>query len=166
MATLKIDTSLSVPTDLSHGAVLEIGSALRPLLADVYTLYLKTKNFHWHLKGPQFPAYHALFDDQASQLYAMTDAIAERARKLGASTIHSIGEIAKYQTLQENNADGVSAAAMLAELCSDNQSLTTTLRDVHETCANHEDFGTSAMIEVWIDETERRTWFLAMTAKA
>jgi starvation-inducible DNA-binding protein len=166
MAETKEQAALSVPTDLEHGGIVAIAAALRPLLADVFTLYLKTKNFHWHIAGPHFRDYHLLLDDQASQVYAMADEIAERARKLGQSTLHSIADITKFQTLKDNSAEVVAPAAMLTELLADNQALARELRDVHETCANHDDFGTSAMIEVWIDETERRTWFLAMTLKA
>jgi len=152
-------------TDLSRSAVMEISSALRQLLADVFALYLKTKNFHWHMSGPHFRDYHLLLDEQSEQIFAMTDDIAERARKLGASTLHSIGEIAKHQRLKDNNEEFVAAADMLAELCTDNQQLTRSLRATHEICDKHNDVATASLIENWIDETERRTWFLAETAR-
>jgi len=152
-------------TDFSRSAVMEISSALRQLLADVFALYLKTKNFHWHMSGPHFRDYHLLLDEQSEQIFAMTDDIAERARKLGASTLHSIGEIAKHQRLKDNNEEFVAAADMLAELCTDNQQLTRSLRATHEICDKHNDVATASLIENWIDETERRTWFLAETAR-
>jgi starvation-inducible DNA-binding protein len=149
------------PTDLSGDAVEEISSNLRRMLADVFALYVKTKNFHWHIRGRHFRDYHLLLDEQATQIFAMTDAIAERARKIGATTIHSIGEIAKNQRLKDNNKDGVSAQEMISELCDDNQQLTRSLRATHEICDRHNDVATASLIEVWIDESERRTWFLA-----
>ena len=149
------------PTDLSGDAVEEISSNLRRMLADVFALYVKTKNFHWHISGRHFRDYHLLLDEQATQIFAMTDAIAERARKIGATTIHSIGEIAKNQRLKDNNKDGVSAQEMISELCDDNQQLTRSLRATHEICDRHNDVATASLIEVWIDESERRTWFLA-----
>ena len=153
----KISPGLS---DLSPTAVEEICDALRPLLADVFALYVKTKNFHWHMRGRHFRDYHLLLDEHGEQIFAMTDDIAERARKLGGTTLHSIGEIAKYQRLKDDNRETVAAADMLAELCHDNQQLTRSLRSVHEVCAHHNDVATTSMIEVWIDQTERRAWFL------
>lgn len=147
-------------SDLSGDAVREISNALRPLLADVFALYLKTKNFHWHMKGPHFRDYHLLLDEHSDQIFAMTDDIAERARKLGGTTLHSIGDIAKHQTLTDNNEESVPPLEMLAELCADNQQLTRSLREVHEICGGHNDVATTSLIENWIDETERRTWFL------
>jgi len=147
-------------TDLSRSGVTEISSALRQLLADVFALYLKTKNFHWHMSGRHFRDYHLLLDEQSEQIFAMTDDIAERARKLGASTLHSIGDIAKHQRLKDNNEEFVAAADMLAELCTDNQQLTRSLRATHEICDKHNDVATASLIENWIDETERRRWFL------
>ena len=147
-------------SDLSADAVSEITSALKPLLADVFALYLKTKNFHWHMKGPHFRDYHLLLDKQAEQVFEMTDDIAERAIKLGGTTLHSIGDIAKHQTLKDNNEESIPAHQMLAELCADNQHLTRTLREAHEICGNHNDVATTSLIENWIDQTERRTWFL------
>jgi starvation-inducible DNA-binding protein len=123
-----------VPTDLSADAVVKISNALRPLLADVFALYLKTKNFHWHMSGPHFRDYHLLLDEQAAQIFAMTDDIAERARKVGASTLHSVGEIARQQRLKDNNEEFPAPEDMLRELCTDNQQLTRFLRDAHEIC--------------------------------
>ena len=150
-------------TDLNAEGVTEIGGALRNLLADVFALYVKTKGFHWHMSGKHFRDYHLLLDEQASQIFAMTDDIAERARKIGETTIHSIGEIAEHQRLKDNNAGFVAAQDMLAELRADNQQLTRELRAAHEICDEHEDVATASLIENWIDETERRIWFLAET---
>src|SRR5437870_3905790 len=150
-------------SDLSHEAVAEISAALRPLLADVFALYLKTKNFHWHIRGRHFRDYHLLLDEQAGQLFAMTDDIAERARKIGGTTLRSIGDIARHQRLKDNNAESVAAGDMLRELCSDNQELTRILRQAHEACDRHNDFATASLIETWIDESERRAWFLSQT---
>ena len=149
------------PTDLSGDAVEEISSNLRRLLADVFTLYLKTKNFHWHISGRHFRDYHLLLDEQATQVFGMTDTIAERARKIGGTTIRSIGDIARNQRLKDNNKESLGAHEMIAELCDDNQQLTRFLRATHEICARHNDVATTSLIENWIDESERRTWFLA-----
>jgi starvation-inducible DNA-binding protein len=145
---------------LDHAAVEEISNELRSLLADSFALYLKTKNFHWHMTGKNFRDYHLLLDEQGDQIFAMTDPIAERARKLGGTTIHSIGEIATHQRLKDNNAQHVSPKAMLSELFADNRQLTAFLRSAHEVCERHGDVATTSLIEVWIDETERRSWFL------
>src|SRR5262249_33436434 len=123
-------------------------------------LYVKTKNFHWHMSGPQFRDYHLLLDEHADQIFAMTDAIAERARKIGGTTIRSIGDIAKNTHISDNDEDFVPPHGMLVELCSDNQQLTRALREVHAVCDEYNDVATASLIEVWIDETERRTWFL------
>jgi starvation-inducible DNA-binding protein len=147
--------------DLGREAVEEISSQLRRLLADVFALYLKTKNFHWHMTGGHFRDYHLLLDEQAEQIFAMTDNIAERARKLGGKTLRSIGEISREQRLKDNDRDSVSAEEMLSELRTDNRELTRFLRLTHEVCERHNDVATASLIEVWIDETERRTWFLA-----
>jgi starvation-inducible DNA-binding protein len=152
-------------TGLSAKAVEEITAELRPLLADVFALYLKTKNFHWHMSGSHFRDYHLLLDEHAEQIFAITDTIAERARKIGGTTLHSIGEISKYQRLVDNNEHSVSPLAMLEELYRDNQQLTAYLRSTHETCAKYEDVATTSLIEVWIDESERRTWFLSETIR-
>ena len=148
-------------TDLSGDAVEEISSNLRRMLADVFVLYLKTKNFHWHISGRHFRDYHLLLDEQATQIFAMTDTIAERARKIGGTTIRSISDIAKNQRLKDNNKESVSPMDMISELCQDNQQLTRSLRATHEVCDRHNDVATTSLIEVWIDESERRTWFLA-----
>jgi starvation-inducible DNA-binding protein len=147
--------------ELSREGVAEISRALRELLADVFALYLKTKNFHWHMSGRHFRDYHLLLDEQGDQLFAMTDEIAERARKIGGTTLHSISDIAAHQRLEDNNQEVVSPDDMLGELLADNRRLTGFLRWTHEICGRHNDVATTSMIEVWIDQTERRTWFLA-----
>lgn len=156
----KNDTA-ATPTDLSGDAVEAISSNLRRLLADVFALYVKTKNFHWHVSGRHFRDYHLLLDEQATQIFAMTDTIAERARKIGGTTIRSIGDIAKNQRLKDNNKEALSPQEMLGELCADNQQLTRSLRAAHEVCDRHNDVATASLIENWIDESEQRTWFLA-----
>lgn len=150
-----------VPTDLNREGVAEISAALRQLLADTFALYLKTKNFHWHMTGQHFRDYHLLLDEQSDQIFAMTDDIAERARKIGAITLHSISDISKHQRLKDNNEESISPEAMLAELSSDNQALTRYFRSAHETCEKYNDVATASLIEVWIDQAERRTWFLS-----
>ena len=147
--------------DLTLGGVVDIAAALRPLLADVFCLYMKTKNFHWHIRGRHFRDYHLLLDEQASQIFAMTDEIAERARKLGGMTLRSIGDIARHQRLKDNDAEGVEPARMLAELRDDNVELARFLVVAHEVCVRRGDVATSSLIEVWIDQTERRIWFLS-----
>lgn len=156
---------LEVPTDLSRNSVEQISTALRELLADVLALYMKPKNFHWHMSGPHFRDYHLLLDEQADQIFAMTDPIAERARKIGGTTLRSIADIARHQRLKDNDEEFVSPNDMLAELSSDNQSLTRSLRAKHKICEQHRDSATTSLIEVWIDETERRTWFLSETVR-
>jgi starvation-inducible DNA-binding protein len=151
---------LGTPTDLKPQATRDISAALSGLLADVFALYLKTKNFHWHMSGPHFRDYHLLLDEHGDQIYAMTDPIAERIRKLGGATIRSIGNIARLQRVKDNDAEYVEPLDMLAELGQDNQDLTARLREVHNVCDEHRDIATASLIEVWIDETERRTWFL------
>jgi starvation-inducible DNA-binding protein len=153
-------TPLSTPTDLTAEATRDVSGALNALLADVFALYLKTKNFHWHLSGPHFRDYHLMFDEQGDQLFAMTDPIAERVRKIGGSTIKSIGHISRLQRVLDNDADYVEPDDMLAELCEDNKTLAARLREAHNVCEEHRDIATASLIEVWIDETERRTWFL------
>jgi starvation-inducible DNA-binding protein len=152
---------LQTITDLSGNAVEEISSNLRRLLADVFALYVKTKNFHWHMSGRHFRDYHLLLDEHSAQIFAMTDDIAERARKIGGTTIRSISDIAKNQRLKDNNKEMVGPQEMLAELSVDNQQLTRSLRATHEICDRHNDVATASLIETWIDETERRTWFLS-----
>jgi starvation-inducible DNA-binding protein len=151
---------IATPTDLSPQATHDITGGMNAILADVFTLYLKTKNFHWHLSGPHFRDYHLMLDEQAAQLFAMTDPIAERIRKIGGSTLKSIGNISRLQRIADNDADYVEPADMLGELCDDNKSLAASLREIHIDCAEHRDLATASQIEVWIDETERRTWFL------
>src|SRR5271156_4730781 len=145
---------------LDHVAVEEISAELRHLLADLFALYLKTKNFHWHMTGKHFRDYHLLLDEHADQIFAMTDPVAERARKLGGITLHSISEVASQQRLKDNNGHHLAPKAMLSELYADNRQLTASLRDSHEVCERHNDVATTSLIEVWIDETERRAWFL------
>jgi starvation-inducible DNA-binding protein len=157
----KVVKALATPTDLNHDGVEEICEELRKLLADVFALYLKTKNFHWHMSGPHFRDYHLLLDEQSDQIFAMTDDIAERARKIGGTTLHSISEIAREQRLEDNNKEFVAPHEMLAELADDNQHLVRSMRATHEVCDRHNDVATASMIENWIDETERRTWFLS-----
>ena len=152
---------LVTPTGLSRGAVLEISSALRELLADVFALYLKTKNFHWHMSGRHFRDYHLLLDEHAEQIFAMTDNIAERARKIGGTTLRSISDISRNQSLKDNNEEFVAPRNMLIELCADNQQLTRSLRSIHDVCDRYSDVATASLIESWIDETERRQWFLS-----
>jgi starvation-inducible DNA-binding protein len=151
---------LGTPTDLGADATRDISGGLKALLADVFALYLKTKNFHWHMSGPHFRDYHLLLDEQAEQLFAMTDPIAERVRKLGGLTIKSIGQISSLQRVADNDADYVEPLDMLAELREDNKNLAASLREAHNVCEEHRDVATASLIEVWIDETERRTWFL------
>ena len=157
----KMKNASETTTDLSGDAVVEISEVLRNVLADVFTLYVKTKNFHWHMTGPHFRDYHLLLDDQATQIFAMTDDIAERARKLGGKTLRSISDISRHQRLKDNNDEFVTPEDMLAELRGDNQQLTRELRSTHELCEQHNDVATASLIENWIDETERRTWFLS-----
>ena len=151
---------LATPTDLKAKATRDIAGAMNAILADIYGLYLKTKNFHWHMSGPHFRDYHLLLDDQADQLFAMTDPVAERIRKLGGSTLRSIGHIARLQRVSDNDAEYVEPLDMLAELCEDNKTLAARFREAQDLCNEHRDIATASLIEVWIDETERRTWFL------
>jgi starvation-inducible DNA-binding protein len=152
-------------TDFSSDAVTELSSVMRHLLADVFALYVKTKNFHWHISGRHFRDYHLLLDEQAEQIFAMTDDIAERARKIGGTTLHSISDISRHQRLKDNNKEFVAPRDMLAELRADNLHLTRSLRAAHDVCEQHNDVATTSMIEVWIDQTERRTWFLSETVR-
>ena len=151
---------LATRTDLDAAATHDIAAAMNVILADVFALYLKTKNFHWHMSGPHFRDYHLLLDEQGDQLFAMTDPIAERIRKLGQSTLKSIGHIARSQRISDNDADYVEPLDMLAELREDNRTLAARLREVHDLCDEHRDVATASLIETWIDETERRIWFL------
>ncbi len=159
------DAPLSTRTDLSHAAVKDISAAMNAILADVFALYVKTKNFHWHMSGPHFRDYHLLLDEGADQLFAMTDPIAERVRKIGGLTLRSIGQIARTQRVIDNNAEYVEPLDMIAELADDNKTLAARLREAHNVCDEHRDVATASLIEVWIDETERRTWFLFETTR-
>jgi starvation-inducible DNA-binding protein len=161
-----VASPLATPTDLAPEGVAAIGDELRALLADVFALYVKTKNFHWHMSGPHFRDYHLLLDEQSEQVFAMTDDIAARARKIGATTLRSIGDVARHQRFRDNDEEFVSPDRMLAELCADNQQLTRALRSTHAVCDTHNDVATASLIENWIDETERRTWFLFEAAGA
>ncbi|MGO9989011.1 MAG: Dps family protein [Steroidobacteraceae bacterium] len=154
------DAPLITPTDLGAKASADIAGGMNGILADVFSLYMKTKNFHWHMSGPHFRDYHLLLDEQADQLYAMTDPIAERIRKTGGSTLRSIGHIARIQRIKDNDAEYVDPQDMLAELREDNQTLAARLREVHGMVDELRDIATASLIETWIDETERRTWFL------
>ena len=151
---------LATRTDLTPSATKDIAGAMNAILADVFALYLKTKNFHWHMSGPHFRDYHLLLDEHSDQLFAMTDPIAERIRKVGGPTLKSIGHIARTQRVIDNDADYVEPLDMLAELADDNKTLAARLREAHNVCDEHRDSATASLIEVWIDETERRTWFL------
>ena len=152
--------ALDTPTDLSDGAVREISAALNGLLADAFALYLKTKNFHWHISGPHFRDYHLLLDEQGEQIFATTDALAERVRKVGGTTLRSIGDIAKHQSLEDNDAPFVAPNDMLRELMADNKAMAAALRKAHEIADKHQDVATASLLENYIDDTERRTWFL------
>lgn len=156
---------LATPTDLGSNATKDLSGGLNILLADVFALYLKTKNFHWHVSGPHFRDYHLMLDEQATEIFAMTDAIAERVRKLGGITIHSVGQIGKLQRVLDNDADYVTPEDMLAELRDDNKQLTVNMRTLHDLCDEHGDVATASLIENWIDETEKRTWFLFETGR-
>ena len=158
--TARIHEVSETVTDLEGDAVVEISSDLRKLLADVFALYLKTKNFHWHMRGRHFRDYHLLLDEHSDQIFAMTDEIAERARKIGGTTLRSISDVSR-QRLKDNNSERVEPMAMLSELRADNLELTRNLRATHEVCEKHNDVATASLIENWIDETERRTWFLS-----
>jgi starvation-inducible DNA-binding protein len=151
---------LSTPTDLGSNATKDIGGALNALLADTFVLYMKTKNFHWHVSGPHFRDYHLLLDEQASQILAITDELAERVRKLGGTTLRSIGDIARHQRLADNDASYVDADDMLAELRDDNQRFIAAMREVHDVCDEHGDVATMSLLENYIDEAEKRVWFL------
>jgi starvation-inducible DNA-binding protein len=154
------DAPLETRTDLTPSATKDITAAMNAILADVFAVYVKTKNFHWHMSGPHFRDYHLLLDEHGDQLFAMTDPIAERVRKIGGLTLHSIGQISRTQRVLDNDADYVEPLDMLAELADDNRTLVAHLREAHNVCDEHGDVATTSLIEVWIDETERRAWFL------
>jgi starvation-inducible DNA-binding protein len=157
--------ALETPTDLKPDAVKDLSGALNAVLADMFALYLKTKNFHWHVSGPHFRDYHLLLDEQAGQIFATTDDIAERVRKIGGTTLRSIGHITRLQHVLDNDAEFVTPLDMLAELREDNKQLTARLRQTHDLCDEHGDVASASLIENWIDEAERRTWFLFETAR-
>ncbi len=159
------DAPLETPTDLTRSATKDITAAMNAILADVFALYVKTKNFHWHISGPHFRDYHLLLDEQADQIFAMTDPIAERIRKIGGLTLRSIGHISRTQRVLDNDAEYVEPLDMIAELADDNRTLATRLREAHNVCDEHRDVATASLIEVWIDETERRAWFLYETTR-
>ena len=164
-AELNSRNPLSVPNDLEARGRREVAVALNGMLADTFALYLKTKNFHWHMSGPHFRDYHLLLDEQADQIFAMTDPLAERARKLGELTLRSIGDIARTQRIKDNDESFVDPTEMLEELRDDNAALAKSFREAHSVCDKHEDVASTSLIEVWIDETERRVWFLAESAR-
>jgi starvation-inducible DNA-binding protein len=167
MATaVKENENLLTPTDLPRKGAAQVADELRPLLADAFALYLKTKNFHWHMSGPHFRDYHLLLDEQADQIFAITDDIAERARKIGETTLHSISEISKYQRLKDNNAAFVSPKLMLSELHQDNLQLVEYMRTTHAVTSELNDVATTSLLENWIDEAERRVWFLFETIRS
>src|SRR5215475_2468419 len=159
-ATPRRTARLATPTSLGAEATRDIAGALNALLADFFALYLKTKNFHWHVSGPHFRDYHLLLDEQADQIFSTTDAIAERVRKIGGMTLRSIGHIARLQRVLDNNAEYVAPDDMLAELRDDNKQVAARLRETHGLCDEHDDVASASLLEVWIDEAERRTWFL------
>ncbi len=156
----KVAGALDTPTDLSGQAIEEVSAVLNPVLADLFALYLKTKNFHWHVSGPHFRDYHLLLDEQAAQIFATTDEVAERVRKIGGTTLRSIGQIAKLQRIEDNDDEFVDPADMLSELMADNKKLAASMRDAHDVADKHRDVGTTSLLEQFIDEAERRTWFL------
>jgi len=159
------DAPLETPTDLTQAATKDIAAAMNAILADVFALYVKTKNFHWHMSGPHFRDYHLLLDEGADQLFAMTDPVAERVRKIGGLTLRSIGQIGRTQRVLDNDAEYVEPLDMIAELAEDNRTLAARLREAHDVCDEHRDIATASLIEVWTDETERRAWFLFETTR-
>lgn len=159
-ATTHTRERLGTPTGLGADATRDISAGLEKLLADVFALYLKTKNFHWHMSGKHFRDYHLLLDEQSDQIFAMTDPIAERARKIGGNTIHSIGQISRLTRIKDNDAEYVDPRDMLAELMEDNGAVVAAMRQVHDVCDEYGDVATASLLENWIDETERRVWFL------
>jgi starvation-inducible DNA-binding protein len=160
MSRRSVPAELATRTDLTPEATNAVTNALNPLLADVFALYLKTKNFHWHMSGSHFRDYHLLLDEQGDQIFAMTDELAERVRKVGGTTLKSIGQVAKLQRIKDNDEEFVAAVDMLRELMEDNKSLTANMREAHEIADQNNDSATTSLLENFIDETERRTWFL------
>ena len=157
--------ALATPTDLAPNGVAAIAQSVNGLVADAFTLYLKTKNFHWHMSGPHFRDYHLMLDEQGDQIFASIDPLAERVRKLGQSTVRSIKHVSKLASLQDNDAEFVSPADMLRELVADNKAMAASMRKTHDICDDHKDVATASLLEVYIDETERRTWFLFEAAR-
>jgi starvation-inducible DNA-binding protein len=162
----KVSPALDTPTDLSDDAVCALSAKLNEILADAFALYLKTKNFHWHVSGPHFRDYHLLLDEQSEQIFATTDDIAERVRKIGGTTLRSIGQISKLQTIKDNDESFVPAHDMLRELMNDNKQVAASMRECHELCDKHDDVASASILENFIDETERRTWFLFEASRA
>jgi starvation-inducible DNA-binding protein len=156
----RASAALATPTDLSPDAVSDLSAALNPLVADVFALYVKTKNFHWHVSGPHFRDYHLLLDEQAEQIFSVTDELAERVRKIGGRTLRSIAHIARLQRVKDNDADYVAPRDMLRELMEDNKALAANMRKAHKVAEDHDDVGTASLIETFVDQAERRTWFL------
>ena len=161
----KVSSDLDTPTDMPPAAVEKISASLNVLLADAFALYLKTKNFHWHVSGRHFHDYHVMLDEQSDAIFATTDQLAERVRKLGGTTLRSIGQVSKLQTIQDNNEDYVPPRDMLRELMEDNKAFTSNMRQAHEVAAQNNDSATTSLLETFIDETERRTWFLFETTR-
>jgi starvation-inducible DNA-binding protein len=159
-------SNLDTPTDLDPKAVAEISGALNGLLADAFALYLKTKNFHWHVSGPHFRDYHLMLDEHAAAIFATTDELAERVRKIGGTTLRSVGQISKLQSIDDNNEDFVDPADMLRELMADNKKVAAAMRKAHKVCDDHDDVASASLLENFIDATERRTWFLFEAARA
>src|SRR5260370_27507944 len=164
--SLRVVGPLATPSDLQPNAVRDLAGVLNILLAEVFALYVKTKNFHWHVSGPHFRDYHLLLDEEGEQIFAMTDDIAERVRKIGGTTLRSIGNIGRLQRLKDNDADFVTPLDMLAELRDDNKQLVSSMRETHDLCDEHGDVATASLLENWIDETERRVWFLFEATRA
>ena len=156
----KTATQLETPTDLPNKGTAAVAAALNGLLADAFALYLKTKNFHWHVSGPHFRDYHVMLDEQADQIYASTDPLAERVRKIGGRTLLSIGQIGGLQTLKDNDKDFVAPLDMLRELMEDNKTVAHAMRKAHKLCDDTDDVATASLLEIYLDETERRVWFL------
>jgi starvation-inducible DNA-binding protein len=162
----RVSPALDTPTDLSDDAVRELSAKLNAILADAFALYLKTKNFHWHVSGPHFRDYHLLLDEQSEQIFATTDDIAERVRKIGGTTLRSISQISKLQTIKDNDESFVPAHEMLRELMNDNKHVAASMRECHELAEKHDDAATAGLLETFIDGTERRTWFLFEASRA
>jgi starvation-inducible DNA-binding protein len=162
----KVSPALDTPTDLSDDAVRELSAKLNEILADAFALYLKTKNFHWHVSGPHFRDYHLLLDEQSEQIFATTDEIAERVRKIGGTTLRSIGQVSKLQTIKDNDEAFVPAHEMLRELMNDNKHIAASMRECHELADKHDDVATASILENFIDDTERRVWFLFEATRA